>query len=47
MKILNKELFDALPDAVLFDTDNTLYPYEPAHHAAYSVKKSYFNSFHN
>ena len=23
-----------LPSAVIFDTDNTLYPYEPAHQAA-------------
>lgn len=26
--------FDRLPDAILFDTDNTLYPYDPAHAAA-------------
>ncbi len=26
--------FDRLPDAILFDTDNTLYPYAPAHTAA-------------
>jgi len=28
------ESFKCPPDAVLFDTDNTLYPYEPAHIAA-------------
>ena len=33
--ILNRaDLFRCSPDAVLFDTDNTLYPYEPAHKAA-------------
>lgn len=34
MKINNHERFDRLPDAFLFDTDNTLYPYDPAHAAA-------------
>jgi FMN phosphatase YigB (HAD superfamily) len=34
MKIINKERFTRLPDAFLFDTDNTLYAYEPAHAAA-------------
>lgn len=34
MKIINQDRFESLPDAILFDTDNTLYPYEPAHHAA-------------
>jgi HAD superfamily hydrolase (TIGR01549 family) len=34
MKINNKEQFSRLPDAFLFDTDNTLYPYNPAHTAA-------------
>jgi putative hydrolase of the HAD superfamily len=28
------EAFRCSPDAVLFDTDNTLYPYDPAHKAA-------------
>ena len=33
--ILNRaNLFESPPDAVLFDTDNTLYPYDPAHKAA-------------
>ena len=34
MKIHNPERFTRLPDAFLFDTDNTLYPYDPAHFAA-------------
>lgn len=34
MKIFATERFDRLPDAVLFDTDNTLYPYNPAHRVA-------------
>jgi putative hydrolase of the HAD superfamily len=29
-----KERFGSLPDAILFDTDNTLYPYDPAHKVA-------------
>jgi HAD superfamily hydrolase (TIGR01549 family) len=34
MKIHNTKRFTRLPDAFLFDTDNTLYPYDPAHAAA-------------
>ena len=34
MQIHNPHQFDRLPDAILFDTDNTLYAYEPAHAAA-------------
>jgi hypothetical protein len=35
-----------LPDAVLFDTDNTLYPYDPAHAAAQqAVKEKVMNTF--
>jgi HAD superfamily hydrolase (TIGR01549 family) len=34
MKILKPEQFIRLPDAILFDTDNTLYHYDPAHFAA-------------
>ena len=34
MKINNKDNFTSLPDAILFDTDNTLYDYQPAHNAA-------------
>lgn len=31
MRIYHPEQFTRLPDAILFDTDNTLYPYQPAH----------------
>ena len=34
LTIHRSDVFQRLPDAVLFDTDNTLYPYEPAHQAA-------------
>ena len=34
MKICKEDRFTRLPDAFLFDTDNTLYPYDPAHAAA-------------
>ena len=34
MKINNSTRFTRLPDAFLFDTDNTLYHYDPAHVAA-------------
>jgi putative hydrolase of the HAD superfamily len=34
MTIYSKEGINRLPDAILFDTDNTLYPYDPAHEAA-------------
>ncbi|MFT5644020.1 MAG: FMN phosphatase YigB (HAD superfamily), partial [Janthinobacterium sp.] len=34
VKIYARERFTRLPDAILFDTDNTLYPYQPAHTAA-------------
>jgi FMN phosphatase YigB (HAD superfamily) len=34
MKIINPEYFNQLPDAIIFDTDNTLYHYDPAHNAA-------------
>ena len=34
MKIFNPARFNERPDAILFDTDNTLYPYDPAHAAA-------------
>ncbi|MBT8544352.1 HAD family hydrolase [Polynucleobacter paneuropaeus] len=39
MKITNQCVFKSLPDAVLFDTDNTLYPYDPAHAAAQRAVK--------
>lgn len=32
--ISNHNRFDRLPDAILFDTDNTLYHYDPAHTVA-------------
>lgn len=34
MKIYRPDRFRYLPDAVLLDTDNTVYPYDPAHAAA-------------
>ena len=34
MQIYTHERLVRLPDAILFDTDNTLYPYDPAHAAA-------------
>lgn len=34
MRIYREQQFARLPDAFLFDTDNTLYPYAPAHQAA-------------
>lgn len=37
VKVYSSERFDRLPDAILFDTDNTLYPYDPAHAAAYAA----------
>lgn len=54
MKIFNEEIVKQFPDAILFDTDNTLYPYDPAHEAAleaienkvvesFSVNSSDFN----
>jgi len=39
MKIFNQERFDRLPDAFLFDTDNTLYAYSTAHAAAQQAIK--------
>lgn len=40
MKIFAKDRFDRLPDAILFDTDNTLYPYIPAHTAAQAAVRA-------
>ena len=34
LKLFKNSLFKNLPKAVIFDTDNTLYPYEPSHRAA-------------
>ncbi len=46
MKIYNPELFKCLPDAILFDTDNTLYPYDPAHNAAiHAVREKVIKTF--
>lgn len=40
MKINNSAKFDRLPDAFLFDTDNTLYPYDPVHEKALSAVRA-------
>ncbi len=40
MNYFSKERFSTLPDAVLLDTDNTLYPYNPAHEAAQLAVKT-------
>lgn len=40
MKIFSREKFKSLPDAILFDTDNTLYPYDPAHKAGMLAVKT-------
>ena len=46
IKIYSKERFNRLPDAILFDTDNTLYPYEPPHQAAQqAVREKVVNTF--
>ena len=46
MKILSDNKFTRLPDAILFDTDNTLYPYDPAHAAAQNaVRKKVVETF--
>lgn len=46
IKIFSKERFSRLPDAILFDTDNTLYPYDPAHAAALrAVKEKVVSTF--
>ena len=39
IQITDQSRFMRLPDAVLFDTDNTLYPYDPAHAAAQQAVK--------
>jgi len=44
--INDQSRFKRLPDAVLFDIDNTLYPYKPAHVAAQqAVKEKMINTF--
>lgn len=46
VKIYSPQRFDRLPDAILFDTDNTLYPYDPAHAAAQNaVRDKAINTF--
>ncbi len=46
MNIANQDRFVRLPDAVLFDTDNTLYPYDPAHACAQkAVKEKVMSTF--
>lgn len=46
IKIYSKERLNRLPDAILFDTDNTLYPYDPAHMAAQNaVRDKVVNTF--
>lgn len=40
IKIIDESRFRGLPDAVLFDTDNTLYPYDPAHESAQEAVKA-------
>ena len=44
MKINNHELFNRLPDAFLFDTDNTLYAYNPAHASAQAAVREKFTT---
>ena len=39
LKINQTNLFNQIPDGILFDTDNTLYPYNPAHQKAMSALK--------
>jgi HAD superfamily hydrolase (TIGR01549 family) len=46
LKIYSKERFVRLPNAILFDTDNTLYPYDPAHAVAQAaVREKVVNTF--
>lgn len=40
LSIHNPIARDVMPEAVLVDTDNTLYPYNPAHRAAMSAAKA-------
>ena len=46
IQLIDQSRFKCLPDAVLFDTDNTLYSYEPAHYAAQeAVKEKVIDTF--
>jgi putative hydrolase of the HAD superfamily len=40
LKLHRPERFEALPAAVLLDSDNTLYPYRPAHEAALAATRA-------
>jgi len=44
MIIYNPGSLERLPDGILFDTDNTLYLYEPAHNAAMVAVRTKFES---
>jgi len=43
MKINDKNRFHQLPDAILFDTDNTLYPYDVSHSVAQRAMREKFS----
>lgn len=46
MKIFNASRVQQFPDAILFDTDNTLYPYDPAHLVAQkAVERKVIDAF--
>ena len=46
VKIYHPERLNRLPDAILFDTDNTLYPYAPAHaKAMHAVREKVSKTF--
>lgn len=46
MKIFNPSKINCIPKGILFDTDNTLYDYEPAHAAAQrAVEKKVIDTF--
>tara|TARA_B110000211_G_C14042811_1_gene537548 strand:+ start:150 stop:899 length:750 start_codon:yes stop_codon:yes gene_type:complete len=46
MKIYSPDKVNNFPDAILFDTDNTLYPYDPSHTVAHqAVKKKVVQNF--
>ena len=40
MNIINQKKFNKLPDSILFDMDNTLYEYDPAHKEAINAVRS-------
>lgn len=47
MKYINKERVSVFPSAIIFDTDNTLYPYEPANKEAMAAVRQKFVSTFN